>query len=663
MRRISAWITALWMLSLPGSLCGQAGSSSSAKPEAGLETNYSLVNFLPSYRFVNTSGFGGRVGEYDSLNQSVGGDLSLTQIDLLRRYSVKYRGEFITRDDYDMDSELRWGQYFSLTFAARSFVRHLDNFTLGVNLSPDDIVRSEGLPADALFGVKRTNNVLNARFKVPHSVLTFFLKAGWMARRGDTQMQYYDMGGDSQCGSCHSVSQFRQVNYTTRNVAGGFEVKLRSLVLAYQHQFTSFRDRLPNPASLYGSTLSLPDDALPAGVPDTVMGLYVHNVFPAHQTETDSLRLNATLSPGLSFNGNISDARIRNEFTGNPQNSFNADSTLSWTPLAKLRTWVDFHEQNTLNGFTPVYALFGNPSIHRFWTSAHAEYRLKPWLAAETYYRRTNVTRSNANLWPQFYSPDAAALLGSPANAFTPLVVPKTFSNTLGTALRFGHTEHWNLRTGYEWVGTHAPGYLTEPGTSHRAFVSGSLSPYGWLVLSNDLSLLRQHSFPGIQRDNRMYTETSYVTLKPVALWSVAFGYSYFHEDLRSDLFYASDPVFYGESMVPFKAISQSGSVSTSYLVKRRLALNLEFSHVVSHSDFRPGINPDLPDQNAPVLWAAQFSRVDVPQALLRADAEYRWAHGLETGLRLYYGSYTDRVNPTLSGKLRSYSTFFGRVW
>jgi hypothetical protein len=55
-----------------------------------------------------------------------------------------------------------------------------------------------------------------------------------MAGDDTSQMQYYDTGGngklaDTGCDNCHSASQYRPYNYTTRNIAGGAEVTLGSL--------------------------------------------------------------------------------------------------------------------------------------------------------------------------------------------------------------------------------------------------------------------------------------------------------------------------------------------------------------------------------------------------------------------------------------------------
>jgi hypothetical protein len=63
------------------------------------EVNYHLTVMMPQYRFVDTSGYAGRVGEYDSLQQSVGGDLSLDFVDIPRHMTLKSTADFISGDD------------------------------------------------------------------------------------------------------------------------------------------------------------------------------------------------------------------------------------------------------------------------------------------------------------------------------------------------------------------------------------------------------------------------------------------------------------------------------------------------------------------------------------------------------------------------------------
>jgi hypothetical protein len=41
----------------------------------------------------------------------------------------------------------------------------------------------------------------------------------------------------------------------------------------------------------------------------------------------------------------------------------------------------------------------------------------------------------------------------------------------------------------------------------------------------------------------------------------------------------------------------------------------------------------------------------------------YHFHKGFDGGLRFNYGSYADRMHPDLSGQLRSYTVFLGRIW
>lgn len=689
----------LIIICLAASLAAQTAPVPTSNPPKteGPEVSYQLFVFQPSYRFVSTSGYPGRVGEYDSLQQSVGGDLTLTWLDYTGHTSLKSRSTIISRDDYDVDTQFRLGKYFSFSMNNRSFIRHLDNVPFGTNLDEDATIRTSFIPDGALFGVKRANNTVNGRLKVPKTPLTLIATGGWQARRGWSQTQFFDMGNQTNppilppdpasCdGSCHSTARYRQVNYTTRNVGGGVEMKVSHVVLTYIHEFRSFNDRLQNPVDYFGTAASIDGESLPPigpqpgapPVPDTLQGFYVHNVLPRHDTQTDMLRAHVPIAQSLTFNGSVNYGRTRNLFTNSPQNSFNADATLNWSPVKvkKLHTIADFHQQNTLNEFTPsFFTLFGNPSIHRFWTGVRAEYSLTTMLDVEAHYRRTDVTRSNADLWPQFYSLSSVGLIGSLADAYVPRLVPSTFSNTAGLGVKLHRGETWNLRSGYEWIGTHAPGYLTDPQTSHRVFAGGSFTPNQWVSFTEDFSVLRQSDFQTatqqpFPRSNRLYLNTSYVTLRPVQDLSLGVGYAYYQNNLKTDLMFGTDP-FYLDPLVPFKSISQSYSVSSTYLLRKKLAWNVELAHVASSSSLRPNLS------NAPicdagpvplrcadsVIFASQFSTVSVPQALASSTLDYRWPGGYDSGLRFQYGNYKDQVHPELNGHLNTYALFFGKTW
>ncbi len=710
MKILSGLILVLIFVVVQGPAQTQPSQSGSSQPgENQPEVTYHLTEMLPQYRFVDTSGYGGRVGEYDTLEQSLGGDFFLNFVNVPRHLSIKSTINVISRDDYESKFRLTEGKWFDFSLENRGFIRHVDdNFFFGAGAISPDIVRIDTVPPDSLLGIRRRMNKAQARIQLPNVPIKLFVKGGWQSRDGTGQLQYFDMGGSGNhttdlqtgCANCHSGSTFRTYNYTTRNIAGGAELSLGKLLkLTYQHEFRSFNDRMQNPSDLYGTSGTIPTSE---NIPYNPAGFYVNNVLPSHQTQADSLQLTMAVAHNLTFNGDMSYARTTDLFTNHPQNTFNADTTLTWNPIRRLRVIGDFHEQNLINEFAQFYSLadptilheFGDPSLHRQWGGLKLAYRLTSQLDVEAYYRRMNITRSDASLWPQFSSPD---------NTDPLYVVPSSFSNIAGTALHFHTGELLDARAGYEWTGTHDPGYVTDPHTSYRILGDLSVTPARWFTFTNDANIILQQSFPGVipitglplQRSNHIYTETAFVTIRPVPRWSVGAGYTYLQDNLRTDMQFANDSAVgvYAQTLVPYKDLSQTYSIRTTYDLKQRLALNVSFAHSVAHSGFRPDLNPaDYPifpgavsvaGYSSEAAFATSFSQAlglgsglvseaFVPQSILGSSLNYHFHYGFDSGLRFNYGSYADRIGaltyngftrPNLSGQLRSYSVFMGRVW
>src|ERR1039457_3594001 len=597
MNKVSALlVVALLVAAATYSVQAQQPSTTPSQPAENVpEVNYHVTVMLPQYRFLDTSGYGGRVGEYDSLQQSLGGDLSFDYVSVPQHMTIRSTWDVINRDDYDMKSRVTFGKWLDFTLDNRSFIRHLDdNSYFGASVISPDIIRIDTVSPDSLLGVRRRMNNAAVKVQLPKVPGKLFVKGGWQARDANSQMQYFDMGGngtstDTGCDNCHSASQYRTLNYTTRNIAGGAEVKLGKLMkLVYQHEFRSFNDRMTNPTDIYGLS----------------------------------------------------------------------DPTL--------------------------FYMFGNPSLHRQWSGLKLAYRLSKQLDLETHYTRMNITRSNSTLWPQFSSPD---------NTDPLYIVPVTFSNIAGAALHFHSPQLWNARAGYEWTGTHDPGYVTDPHTNHRVFGDITITPASWFTIGNDASVILQQSFPVVQRSNHLYTDTTFVTIKPVPQWSIGGGYTYLQDDLRTDMQLANDGSVgvYTQPLVPYKQLSQTVSIHSTYELKKRLGLNLNVARSLAHSGWRPDLNPaDYPNFPGAVsvagypsesAFAAAFSgalatgagpvsQVNVPQTLVAATGNYHLRAGFDGGLRFNYGSYTDNtiwntsgIRPNVNGKLQSYSVFFGRVW
>ncbi len=143
----------------------QPSSGASQSTENAPDVNYHLTVMMPQYRFLDTSGYAGRVGEYDSLQQSLGGDLSLSYIDVPQHMTIKTQWDILSRDDYDLKSRLTFGKWLDFTLDNRSFIRHLDdNNYFGASVISPDIIRIDSVPADSLLGIRRRMN--NAALKV-----------------------------------------------------------------------------------------------------------------------------------------------------------------------------------------------------------------------------------------------------------------------------------------------------------------------------------------------------------------------------------------------------------------------------------------------------------------------------------------------------------------
>jgi len=682
--------------------------------EAQTSNTYAAYSLIPgSYRFVDQTGFGGRVGEYDTLQQSAGADAATSYVSTQNHLTVVSRGNVLSDYDYQAASQVTAGQWERVGFDIRSFVQQQDHYPFyafpvldvppGTSVPPD--TTTDLIPSHATFAVARRLGNAYGQVKLPKLPVHLYVNGNWQARAGVTQLAYLDenhtpavyVGGmNTTCGAqCHYNSQFQSVNYTTRNVGGGADVDLGPVRLTYQHAFSSFNDRLIFPTGTFtgpftpeneGFSVVNPPPSGPAPA-DVPAGNYYINIPSPNQASSDRVSLNWTASPTLAFNGNVSYTRLRDTFTQYPQNGFDSDEALNWRPLDRLRVTADYHQQNLINDFTPYYSLHGNVSYHNHWEGLRLEYELPRGFDVEAHYQRSGITRSNASLWPQIYSIDNTDLM---------TVVPSSFSNTTGLALRYHDRSLWSARAGYEWTGTHEPGYLIVPRSDNRVFADVTLTPATWLVFANDTSIIVQNSFsalplpntPGdFQRRNRFYFDTASATLRPLPAWNLGLGYSYQQNNLTTYMAFQNDSsVGYvvDQPAVPYKQISQSYWGESTCTLKQRLGLNLRLTYNSARSGFRPDLNPNdaalLGNQSLissgsfdPGMFSAalgnldfgatQISEVIVPQWIGQSKAYYLFPHKVEGGLIFYYGSYRDYWNPNLNGVLRTFNVYIGRSW
>ncbi|MGA2855779.1 MAG: cytochrome c3 family protein [Candidatus Sulfotelmatobacter sp.] len=706
--------------------------------EAGANQTDASYSIVPgSYRFVDQTGFGGRVGEYDTLEQSAGADAATAYVSSLNHVTIVSRGNVLSSKDYQAASQLTAGQWARLGFDLRSFMQQQDHYPFyafpvldvppGSTTPPDST--TDLIPSHTTFGVVRRLGKAQAQVKMPRLPIELFVKGDWQARAGVSQLAYLDenttpavyVGGvNTTCGAqCHYQSQFQSMNYTTRNIGGGAHADLGPVRLTYEHKYSSFNDRIVPTATFIGpftpenegSSVNNPPPYGPAPM-DIAAGNYPINIPSPSQSQTDSLNLNWAASPTLSFNGSLSYSRLRDVLTSYPQNGFGSDEVLNWVPTNRLRLTADYHQQNLVNNFTPYYSMFGNVSYHNHWEGLRLEYELGQGFDVEAHYQRNGITRSNSSLWPQVYSMD---------NTDLQTVVPSSSSNTAGLALRYRDRGPWSARAGYEWTGTHDPGFLIVPQSNNRIFADLTFTPSSLLVFANDLSIIAQNDFrsialpntpgaaagpgfgtdiaglpPDFERRNRFYIDTTTATLRVLPAWNVGLGYSYQQNNLTTYMAFQNDSsVGYvvEEPTVLYKQLTQAYWGETNYMLRQRLGLNLRLTYNSARSGFRTDLNPNdaallgneylisqgncdigaPPPCFSPTMFAAalgnlnfsatQISEVIVPQWIGQSKAYYVFPHKFEGGLLFYYGSYRDYWNPNLNGTLRTFNVYVGRSW
>ncbi len=600
---------------------------------------FAALSFTPgAYRFIDATGFEGRVGEYDSLQQSAGADLSAVYVSTLHHLTIVSHALVLSGADYAAASQFTLGDWLQAQFSQRSFVQEQDHYPFYafpvLDIPPgttqpadtfDDSIAPVGQAGGAIFGVQRRMGNAYVRAKLPSLPVHVFVKGNWQDRVGTTQLGYLDENDNNLgCGNqCHYSSQFQPVNYTTRNIAAGGEINWHGIDIAVEHAFSSFNDRLPFPVGVFhgpftpsvdpgGFSTALPPPSGPAP-PDIPAGNYPIDLPSPSRASTDSVALNWVPSASLNLNGNISYMRLRNLFTRYPQNILDTDETVNWKAVRRLLVTLDYHQMNQLNDFTPYYSLFGDVSYRNHWEGLRLDYQLLKDFDLETYYRRSGITRSNAFLWPQAYSFD---------NTDLSYLVPSSSSNTTGLAVRYHDRGLWSARAGDECTGTHDPGYLVVPQSNNRSFAEVTLTPVAWLTFDNDTSITVQNAFahpflpnqpgetptafpgpqptpptgPGqFQRRNRFYNETASFGFPIRAYWNSSLGYSYQQNNLTTFMAFQNDSgtgYLIDEPAVPYKQITQAYWAESNYSFASRFGIDLQLTYNSSRSGFRPDLNP-----------------------------------------------------------------------
>lgn len=206
-----------------------------------------------SYRFLHVSGFAGRVGEFDSLEQSAGANVTSAYVLPQKHLTLVSEGTAITGNDCSFRLQFTIGDQLKAGIDLRSLVQQQDHYPDYLAVLSSDFATpgavTDSIPANAVFSVTRTLGSGYARVKTPKWPVHLFVEGDWQARAGQTQLAYLDEnttpavyvgGSNTPCGQLyHAASKYQPVNYTTRNVTGGGDVELKRILrLSMEHTFS-----------------------------------------------------------------------------------------------------------------------------------------------------------------------------------------------------------------------------------------------------------------------------------------------------------------------------------------------------------------------------------------------------------------------------------------
>lgn len=183
-----------------GALPQVSGGTPGAPGEA-VANSYSAYSITPAaYQFLDLTGYGGRVGEYNSLQPSAGIDASTAYVSIPNRTTLVTRSDLLTGDDYHFAAQLTIGKWLLAGFNTRSFVQQEDNYPFYafpvMDIPPgstDPLDTTTNLiPAHSTFAVTRRLGNAYARVKLPKIPVHLFVTGDWQARSGVTQGAYLD---------------------------------------------------------------------------------------------------------------------------------------------------------------------------------------------------------------------------------------------------------------------------------------------------------------------------------------------------------------------------------------------------------------------------------------------------------------------------------------
>jgi predicted CXXCH cytochrome family protein len=116
-----------------------SGSGAAAETEPG-DASSAWAITPASYRLLDGSGFLGRAGEYDSLRQSAGANMTTAYVSPQNHLTLVSQSSVLSGNDYSIRSQLTVGNWLKSGLDLRSLVQQQDNYQFYAGLMSPDLL-------------------------------------------------------------------------------------------------------------------------------------------------------------------------------------------------------------------------------------------------------------------------------------------------------------------------------------------------------------------------------------------------------------------------------------------------------------------------------------------------------------------------------------------
>lgn len=269
------------------------------------------------YNWVETEDASGRAAEY--MYQDVSGTASFEIKGGINDKHFIVDGKYLNENDYAFNAHFDRNNAQKLDLRFEKLFHNLDHIDYNSRpdaeftntLVPSQILRANFSDANAAdeYSLKVSTNEANLRAKLPDMASHINIGYWQFQKEGEKQMRFADEGCNTQC---HVQSKTRELDRTTHQISGGFDVHLGRTDLIMKHTYRELVIDDPIPTDDFQNHFRLRP-----GTPGTLRE-FQHSVDPESQMHESTLELHSSLAGGvnLAASGTFGKRKNNSQATG-----------------------------------------------------------------------------------------------------------------------------------------------------------------------------------------------------------------------------------------------------------------------------------------------------------------------------------------------------------